>query len=224
MNQVEAAEKAKSAGGRARESLFSRRYVIPFVLACVILACNQATGSTRSSATTQHPPAGGALGRAGALGLRDLTLVNFLLTIVGVLLVDAAPQVPPVGRDGRIIASLVAVGLIFRSTEKLRVDCRDALQPPCFPTRRSGWRSTGPRPRASRSVGRGREGDLGRTGLPRRDLFYGGLPRGDERRALRRRHRRAGRHREGRCVPPNGVVAFFSNPFADLGRREPRPS
>ena len=31
-------------GVKARDSLFRRKYVIPFVLACVILACNQTTG------------------------------------------------------------------------------------------------------------------------------------------------------------------------------------
>src|SRR6202040_3317121 len=45
MEQVAAAEKAKtSTGAEAKESLLRRKYVIPFVLACVILACNQATG------------------------------------------------------------------------------------------------------------------------------------------------------------------------------------
>src|SRR5208337_1103174 len=45
MEQVAAAEKAKtSTGAKVRESLLRRKYVIPFVLACVILACNQATG------------------------------------------------------------------------------------------------------------------------------------------------------------------------------------
>ena len=39
-------ERARTSGGgqQARESLFHRKYVIPFVLACIILACNQATG------------------------------------------------------------------------------------------------------------------------------------------------------------------------------------
>src|ERR1019366_3088121 len=45
MEQVTAAEKAKSStGAKVKESLLRRKYVIPFVLACVILACNQATG------------------------------------------------------------------------------------------------------------------------------------------------------------------------------------
>src|ERR1700690_2673309 len=43
MQQTVSAEKAKT-GAQIKESLLHRKYVIPFVLACVILACNQATG------------------------------------------------------------------------------------------------------------------------------------------------------------------------------------
>ncbi len=53
MNAAAEAERAHAAAGRPRESLLSRKYVIPFVLACVILACNRRPGSTRSSATTR---------------------------------------------------------------------------------------------------------------------------------------------------------------------------
>jgi MFS family permease len=46
MEATAAAEKANisGVGEKIRESLLSRKYVIPFLLACVILACNQATG------------------------------------------------------------------------------------------------------------------------------------------------------------------------------------
>src|SRR6201993_4214078 len=45
MEETSAAEKAKtSTGEKVKESLLRRKYVIPFVLACVILACNQTTG------------------------------------------------------------------------------------------------------------------------------------------------------------------------------------
>src|SRR5258708_28411600 len=45
MEQAASAEKAVSSlGAAAKESLLRRKYVIPFLLACVILACNQATG------------------------------------------------------------------------------------------------------------------------------------------------------------------------------------
>ena len=38
------AHAAASHGEKVRDSLLRRKYVIPFLLACVILACNQATG------------------------------------------------------------------------------------------------------------------------------------------------------------------------------------
>ncbi len=46
MEATIAAEQAKGSapGDRVKESLLHRKYVIPLVLACIILACNQATG------------------------------------------------------------------------------------------------------------------------------------------------------------------------------------
>ena len=44
MQRVALAETLTAAGKRVRETLFQRKYVIPFVLACVILFCNTATG------------------------------------------------------------------------------------------------------------------------------------------------------------------------------------
>src|SRR5579864_3224370 len=45
MAEISATERAKSSGeSKIKDSLLRRKYVIPFVLACIILACNQATG------------------------------------------------------------------------------------------------------------------------------------------------------------------------------------
>ena len=57
-----------------------------------------------------------------------LTSVNFLVTMVGVMLVDRKGRkfLLSLGSAG-IIASLVCVGFVFRQTEKTRVDCKDAL-------------------------------------------------------------------------------------------------
>src|SRR5437773_9557835 len=45
MEATAAAESAKSSKGeKIKESLLRRKYVIPFVMACIILACNQLTG------------------------------------------------------------------------------------------------------------------------------------------------------------------------------------
>ena len=127
-----AAENAKSSdradGGR--ESLLSRRYVIPFVLACVILACNQATGVNSIIGYNADIFIQSGLSDVQAhYGNLLFTLVNFLMTMVAVMLVDRKGRkfLLTLGTAG-IIASLVVVGFLFRRTEALRVDARDAVQ------------------------------------------------------------------------------------------------
>ncbi len=90
MGDIIAAEKAKSsAGSQASDSLLSRKYVIPFVMACVILACNQATGVNSIIGYNATILIQAGLSDAHAhLGYVILTLVNFLVTMVGVALVD----------------------------------------------------------------------------------------------------------------------------------------
>jgi MFS transporter, SP family, solute carrier family 2 (myo-inositol transporter), member 13 len=55
------------------------------------------------------------------------TVVNFLMTMVGITLVDRKGRkfLLILGTSG-IIVSLTAVGLMFLTTEKLNLDCRDA--------------------------------------------------------------------------------------------------
>jgi MFS transporter, SP family, solute carrier family 2 (myo-inositol transporter), member 13 len=138
MGRAADAERAHGAAGRPRESLLSRRYVIPFVLACVILACNQATGVNSIIGYNTNILLQAGLSDVQAhWGYVILTLVNFLLTIVGVLLVDRRGRkfLLSAGSAG-IIVSLVGVGLIFRSTERMRVDCREAVQACVLPGER----------------------------------------------------------------------------------------
>ena len=119
-----------AAGDKIKESLLRRKYVIPFLLACVILACNQATGvnSIIGYNTTILIQAG--LGDQQAhLGYVIFTIVNFLITIVAVVLVDRKGRkfLLSLGSAG-VIVSLLCVGLLFHKTEKLRVDVKDAVQ------------------------------------------------------------------------------------------------
>src|ERR1035437_1551688 len=44
MEEIAHAASSRAAGDKASDSLLRRKYVIPFLLACVILFCNQATG------------------------------------------------------------------------------------------------------------------------------------------------------------------------------------
>ena len=131
MEQVSAAEKAKtSTGAKVRESLLRRKYVIPFVLACVILACNQATGiNSIIGYNTNILLQSGLSDLQAHWGYVIFTVINFLMTIGGVLLVDRKGRkfLLSVGTAG-IILSLVCTGVLFRQTERLRVDSRSAVQ------------------------------------------------------------------------------------------------
>jgi MFS family permease len=131
MEQVTAAEKAKSStGAKVKESLLRRKYVIPFVLACVILACNQATGINSIIGYNTNILLQSGLSDVQAhWGYVLFTVVNFLMTIGGVLLVDRKGRkfLLSVGTAG-IILSLVSTGLLFRETERLRVDSRGPVQ------------------------------------------------------------------------------------------------
>ncbi len=131
MEQVAAAEKAKtSTGAKVRESLLRRKYVIPFVLACVILACNQATGINSIIGYNTNILLQSGLSDVQAhWGYVLFTIVNFLMTIGGVLLVDRKGRkfLLSVGTAG-IILSLICTGLLFRQTERLRLDARNSVQ------------------------------------------------------------------------------------------------
>ncbi|MGA2557233.1 MAG: MFS transporter [Verrucomicrobiota bacterium] len=130
MEETAAAEKAKSSSTRARESLLSRKYVIPFVLACVILACNQATGiNSVILYNTNILIQAGLNDKQAHLGYVLFTVVNFLMTIGAIALVDRKGRkfLLSLGTGG-VIVSLICTGLILNKTEKLRVDVKDAVQ------------------------------------------------------------------------------------------------
>src|SRR5271167_3798701 len=131
MEQAAAAEKAQtSTGTKVKESLLRRKYVIPFVLACVILACNQATGINSIIGYNTNILLQSGLSDVQAhWGYVIFTIVNFLMTIGGVVLVDRKGRkfLLSLGSAG-IIVSLLCTGLLFRRTESLRVDSRDAVQ------------------------------------------------------------------------------------------------
>ena len=132
MEEAAAEEKAKSSsGGRlANESLLHRKYVVPFILACIILACNQLTGVNSIIGYNATILIQAGLSDVQAhWGYVILTCVNFPVTMVGVMLVDRKGRkfLLSLGSAG-IIASLVCAGLVFQQTEKSRVDCTTALE------------------------------------------------------------------------------------------------
>jgi MFS family permease len=227
MNQVAAAEKDKGsdAGQRAGESLLRRKYVIPFVLACVILACNQATGINSIIAyNTTMLLQSGLSDLQAHWGYMIFTIVNFLVTMVGVALVDRKGRkfLLSVGSAG-IIASLVAIGVLFHRTDSRRIDCREAVQALVAADQSAKVAFT--------EVSS--QGLLASAGMPG---AFAARPKtltviysyGDFRAATKvvRSDDPSGGTIEitrGGCVPPNGIVAFFTNPFASLERARTAP-
>jgi MFS family permease len=132
MEDTVASEKAKtsSTGQLVKESLLSRKYVIPFVMACVILACNQATGiNSIIGYNTTILIQAGLSDKHAHLASLTFNFVNFLATIGAVLLVDRKGRkfLLSFGSAG-IIVSLICAGLVFKKTEKQRVDVKEAVQ------------------------------------------------------------------------------------------------
>jgi MFS family permease len=129
MQETAAAERLK-AGERFKESLLRRKYVVPFLIACIVLAFNQLTGinSIIGFNTTILLQAGLTDYQAHA-GSFVFFVINFLMTLVAVLLVDRVGRkvLLSVGTAG-IIISLLATGLLFHRTESKHVDVAAAVQ------------------------------------------------------------------------------------------------
>lgn len=130
-DMLDTPENAPKAGGtaRAKDPLLSRRYVLPFLLACLILACTQATGINSILAYVVN-----ILNQAGLSGasanMADVLLkvLNAVMTVVAVLLVDRKGRkfLLMLGTGG-IVVSLLAAGLLFRGAEAHLADVRPAI-------------------------------------------------------------------------------------------------
>src|SRR5260370_25755963 len=131
MEATAAAESDKSSKGeKIKESLLRRKYVIPFVMACIILACNQLTGvNSIIGYNTTTLLQGGVSDFQAHWGNLAFSIVNFLMTMVAVALVDRKGRkfLLSVGTAG-IISSLRCTGILFRRTEQKPVDAKDAVQ------------------------------------------------------------------------------------------------
>ena len=216
-----AAETARSTGTKVKESLLRRKYIIPFALACVILACNQLTGvnSIIGYNATILIQAGLDDNQAHK-GYLILTLVNFLMTIGAVVLVDRKGRkfLLSLGSAG-VIVSLICAGLMFHKTEKLRVDCKDAVQT-LVTTNQTLTLGFDASAAANFLAGKSFSGQPATLIVI---YSYGdfraatSVARSDDLAAKQVEITRDG------CLPPNKVVAFFSNPFADLDAARTAP-
>jgi SP family myo-inositol transporter-like MFS transporter 13 len=120
------AESAAEHQATNSDSLLRRKYVVPFVLACVILACNQATGinSVLQFMVVMLKQAGMTAARA-TQGNIAVTVLNAVMTLVAVALVDKKGRVflLKLGTSG-IIVALLACAAVFYSFESKRVDAK----------------------------------------------------------------------------------------------------
>lgn len=111
-------------------SLLQRRYVYPFLLTCLILFCNTATGiNSIIGFNTEILMQSGLSDLWSHWGYVIFTVVNFLMTIVGMTLVDRRGRkfLLIAGTTG-IVVSLSIVGLLFARIEARHVDARAAVQ------------------------------------------------------------------------------------------------
>jgi MFS family permease len=227
MQQTALAAKPSSTSGKAiKDSLRRRKYVVPFLLACVILACNTATGINSIVAYNANMLIQSGLSDLHAhWGYVLFTFINFVMTIVGMALVDRKGRkfLFILGTSG-IIVSLIGVGLLFLSTEKLNLDCHGVLQSMVG----TGQTLTLPFHAEEAKKLLASEGYTGgEINSDRASLAviysYGdftaatSIVRSDDPGAAPIQITRES------CVPANKVEAFFKNPFANLDAARTAP-
>ncbi len=213
MQEITAAEKSKSPG-KTNDSLLRRKYVIPFVLACIILACNQSTGINSVIAfNTDILLQSGLSDFAAHLGYVVFTIVNFSVTLIGVMLVDRKGRkfLLSVGTAG-IIVSMICTGALFLRSEHRRVDAKIAVQSMVTADQKlmlpynEEWAAK----LTNGQAGPGRPTSL--VVIYSCGDFRAASPavRSDDLAAKSIEITRES------CVPANKVNAFFSNPFGNL--------
>jgi SP family myo-inositol transporter-like MFS transporter 13 len=212
-------------GRNFNDSLLRRKYVIPFLLACVILFCNTATGINSIIGYNTGILLQSGLSDLGAhWGYVLFTIVNFLATTIGMTLVDRRGRrfLLILGASG-VIVSLAGVGLLFRTTEQQAVDARAAVQALAGPGQELQLRFT---PGEARKLlqAAGYAGHAIRADRASLSIIYS---YGDFTAATdftRSGGTSAPIHiSRANCVPANRVEAFFQNPFGDLAAAQTAP-
>ena len=215
MEQI-AEETTRKPGGHT-DSLLQRRYMLPFLLACVILACNTATGINSVIGFNTNILLEGGLSDVFAhWGYVVFTAFNFFMTLVGMQLVDRKGRkfLFTTGTTG-IIISMVAAGSLFHRTESHRFDARAAIQPLVnadqltFKFDESGAQ----RLAASGAPIEGRQSFT---------IIYSYGPFAGSTTPVRLGDPAVEIHRSD-AVPSSKVESFFRNPLADLGAARNAP-
>lgn len=227
MEETLADEKvATPVGQKIKDSLLRRKYVIPFLLACIILFCNTATGiNSIIGYNTNILLQSGLSDVAAHWGYVVFTSVNFLMTIGGVMLVDRSGRkfLLTLGTAG-IIVSLSITGILFLRTEKLRVDSRNAVQSLVSPDQTLTLRFN-PREAATLLSIAGARSEAIHPDRASLTVIYSygdftaatNVVRSDDPAAPAITITRE------RSIPGNSIEAFFKNPFANLDAARTAP-
>ncbi|MBB5317380.1 MFS transporter [Tunturibacter empetritectus] len=227
MQQVTITSTEKTSSKAAvHDTIFRRRYMIPFLLACVILFCNTATGvNSIISYNTGILLQSGLSDLSAHWGYVLFTAVNFLITAVGMSLVDRKGRrfLLILGTTG-VIASLITVGTLFLRTERSNLECRTAVQALVSPQQDLSLAFN--RAEASRLLQASgyNEDQFNDSNTSLAVIYsYGGFSaattfvRSDDAAAAPIHITRES------CVPANRIEAFFKNPFADLAAAQTAP-
>ena len=219
LSEMKATSAQREVAQEHTDSLLRRKYVVPFLLACVILFCNTATGvNSIIGYNTSILLQSGLSDLASHWGYVLFTTVNFLMTIVGMMLVDKKGRrfLLLLGSTG-LALTLIVIGGMFWRTEKADLECRSAVQSMVGPeqelTLRFDPAEAARLLAASGFTGAGSLADHASLAVI---YSYGGFTgettyvRSDDAAAAPIHITREG------SVPSNAVEAFFKNPFASI--------
>ncbi len=219
MEQIAREARPKTSG--RRDSVLQRRYILPFLLACVILSCNTATGINSVIGFNTNILLQSGLNDVSAhWGYVVFTFCNFLFTIVGMTLVDRKGRkfLFVLGTSGIIVAHLCTSVMFIRS-EAHRYDVRDALQAQVTPDQ--GLAFGYDTAVAQRLL------PPGSFGTERTSLAviysYGGFTATTNPVRTGEAAAETIEIKRSESVPSGKVQAFFSNPFADLDAARAAP-
>jgi MFS family permease len=226
----ESARKASAVsatGKKIQESLLRRKYVVPFVLACLILICTQTTGI--NSIIAYNGPIlmqGGLSDLMAHWGLVIFMSINFLLTMVGMFLVDRKGRrfLLVVGTSG-IILTLVAVGVLFHRTEQFSLDAGAQMRSMVTPSQELKLRFD-PDQAAQLLAAQGQAGKQISPSRASMAIIYS---YGDYTAATSFVRSDVPTDRPNieitrdSCVPANKVMAFFKNPLGNLDAARTAP-